>query len=403
MRHIGIKKLIMGLIIMLGMAHLPCKEVQAAHTVQAVQSMQTTQTTQEAQSILNSAIDDEQVNYTEIQEVIDHVMEGNDTFSFESFVKELVSSGNAFSIENILATIKKGFVSEFNGNLSSLAKIIAIAIVAAIFTNFATVFMDNQVAETGFYITYILLLCTLVASFRTASLLVDSTVENTLDFMKVLIPTYFMTVAMSTGSVTSVLFYEFTLVLITLVNIILLKLVLPAINVYLIIMLTNNLSKDDKLSKFAETIATAVRWLLKTLIALVIGFNAIQALIAPFADQFKRSILVKAGSALPGIGNLLSGVTEMVLGAGMLLKNSIGVAGVVVLLLICMMPIIKLVVYYFLYKFGEAIVQPISDKRILNCIGACSEAISLLLQTLLVCAILFVVTLTIVTASTSIH
>ena len=64
------------------------------------------------------------------------------------------------------------------------------------------------------------------------------------------------------------------------------------------------------------------------------------------------------------------------------------------------MPVLKLIIYVFIYKFGEAIVQPITDKRILNCLGACSEAVNLLLQLVFVVAILFMLTIAIVSAST---
>ena len=348
---------------------------------------------------------EDQVNdtndYSDIQKIIDDSVVSDHTFDFGEYVSNLIQNKDAFSVTNMFAGLKDGIMAEMKGNLSVLGRLIAIAIIAAIFTNFATVFMDNQVAETGFYITYIVLFTIIITSFRTVSSLTITTVDNVLTFVKMLVPTYFLAVTVSTGAASSVIFYEFTLIVISLVNTILIRLVVPAIYVYLIILLADNLSKEDKLSKLAKTLGTGIKWVIRSLVVLVIGFNAIQSLIAPVADGVKRSLFVKMGGAIPGVGNLLSGVTETVLGASLLLKNAIGVAGLIAIILICAMPIVKLIIYYFIYRICESVVQPISDKRIMKCIGACSEAVSMMLQVVIVSAILFIISITIVTVSTT--
>lgn len=340
-------------------------------------------------------------DYTDIQKAIDDSVVSDESFDFGDYVSEVIDSKDAFSVKHILGGVKDGVVNEVKNSIGTLGKLIAIAIIAAIFTNFASVFLDSQVAETGFYITYILLFTVIITSFHNASVLAEQTVSHVLDFVKVLMPTYLMSVTVSTGSASSIMFYEFTLVVITLVNSILIRIILPLVQIYLIIMLADNLSKEEKLSKLAKTLAIGIKWVLRSMIVLVIGFQAIQSLVAPVADGVKRSIFVKMGSAIPGVGNLLSGVTETVLGASVLLKNAIGVAGLVAIIVICAMPVIKLVVYYFVYRICESVVQPISDKRVLKCIGACSDAVSMVLQVVIVSAVLFIISITIVAVSTT--
>lgn len=340
-------------------------------------------------------------DYSAIQEAIDDSMVSDHAFDFGQFVSDLVESKDVFSIKKIFGGMKDAVVNEVKSNVELLGRLIAIAIVAAIFTNFASVFMDNQVAETGFYITYILLFTIIITSFQTVSHLAQTTVKSVLEFVKILMPAYFMSVTMSTGATTSILFYELTLGAITLVNVLLLNIILPMIHVYLIILLADNLSKEEKLSKLAKTLGTVIKWGIRSLVVLVIGFNMIQSLIAPAADGVKRSILIKMGGVIPGVGNLLSGVAETVVGASILLKNAIGVAGLVAILVICAVPLIRLIIYYFIYRICESVAQPVSDKRILKCIDACSTAVSMLIQLVIVTAIMFIISITIVTASTT--
>lgn len=349
-----------------------------------------------------SAIDfmPEDINYSEIQDVINDVLQNGNAIEFGTYVEDLINGEESFSFEAIGKKFIESIRGEFKANVSTFARLISIALIAAIFTNLSMAFKNNQVSETGYYITYLLLFSLLISSFITASRIAASTIGDILEFMKALVPSYFLAVGFCTGSTTSLVYYQIALVLISLVDLLIVRVVIPLINFYLIIMLANNLSKEDMLSKLAGLLATVINWMLKSLLAAVIGFQAIQGLIVPVADQVKRSALLKASSAIPGIGNAIGSVTETVLGAGVLLKNAIGVAGLIVILTICAVPIIKLLVLNFIYRCGSAALQPISDKRIIECISASAKSAGMLLETVFVAAVLFILTITIVAVTT---
>jgi len=340
-------------------------------------------------------------DYSEIQDVIDNVMDGGNKFNFSDYTSRLMSGQEPFSLHGIAGQLIKSIKGEIQANIGTFISLITIALIAALFTNLSMAFKNNQVSETGYYITYLLLFGVLISSFVVASSIAAATLGTILDFMKALVPTYLMSVAFCTGPTTSLVYYQAALGLITLVDVVIVKIVIPMINFYLIIMLVNNMSKEDTLSKLAGLFSTAVNWILKSMLAAVVGFNVIQGLIVPVADQVKRSVLLKASSALPGVGGAIGGVTETVLGAGVLLKNSIGVAGLIVIITICAVPFIKLLMISVVYKIGSAVLQPISDKRFIECISATAKSATMLLQTVLVGAVLFILSITIVAVTTS--
>lgn len=358
-------------------------------------------TEKKAYAIDLGKINDTDYDYTEIQQVIDDVLKTDEKINFEDYVVNLIKSKDSFSFKEIGNDIKNAILNEIKGNIGTLTSLISIALIAAVFTNFSHAFQNSQVAETGFYVAYLLLFSVLTVSFISVANLAADTLSAVLSFMKVLVPSYFLSVAFCSSAGTSMVYYQATLFLITFVDILLIKLVIPMINIYLIVTMANNLSKEDLLSKLADLISLVIRWLLKSLLAVVIGFNAIQGLILPVADSIKRSTLMKATGAIPGIGNVLGTVTQSVLGAGILLKNAIGVAGVVVIIIICAVPILKIAVTALIYRVSCAAVQPISDKRMLNCINATAEAAGLLLHTVCIGAVLFLLTITIVAATTT--
>jgi stage III sporulation protein AE len=341
-----------------------------------------------------------ELDYSEIQEVIEDVMGNGNDFDFGDYVGKLVGGEKPFSLTAVANELTASIRGEIKANLSTFGSLITIALIAALFTNLSMAFKNNQVSETGYYVTYLLMFGLLIGSFITASQIAAKTIGAILDFMRALVPTYFMSVAFTSGATTSMMYYEAALMLITLVDFIIIRVIIPMIDFYLVIILANNLSKEDMLSKLADLLATAIGWILKSMLAAVIGFNAIQGLIVPVVDQVKRSTLMKASEAIPGIGDALGGVTQTILGAGVLLKNAIGVAGLIVIITIVAVPFLKLLVVTAIYKIGSAILQPISDKRFIECISASGKSAALLLQTLFVGTVLFLLSITIVAVTT---
>jgi len=338
----------------------------------------------------------EDIDYTEIQEVIDDVMGKGNEFNFNSYITRMVNGEETFSISAVGNQLLLSIKGEIKANIGTFVSLITIALIAALFTNLSMAFKNNNVSETGYYITYLLLFGLLISSFIIASRIAATAIGSILDFMKAMVPTYFMSVAFTSGATTSLVYYEAALTLITLVDVLIIKIIIPMINFYLVIMLANNLSKEDMLSRLADLFSTAISWLLKSMLAAVIGFNAIQGLIVPVADQVKRSVFLKASEAIPGIGDALGGVTETVLGAGVLLKNAIGVAGLITILVMSAVPFLKLLMITIVYKVGCAALQPISDKRFIECISASAKSAAMLVQTVFVGAVLFLLSITIV-------
>ena len=343
----------------------------------------------------------EDLDYSEIQGVLDEIMENDQAIDFGAYVGEIMSGKESFSIPDISEKLISSIKGEVKANIGTFAKLLSIGLFAAIFTNLSMAFKNNQVSETGHYITYLFLFAIIISSFVTASAIAAKTITKILTFMKVLVPAYSLSIGFCSGSTSSLLYYEVALILVSLADLIIVKMVIPLINFYMVLMLANNLSKEDMLSRLAGLLESIIGWSLKSLLAAVVGLQAIQGLIMPVIDEVKRSALLKASETLPGIGNAFGGITETILSAGVLLKNSIGVAGLVVIVVVCSVPILKILIIVLIYRFSSAVLQPVSDKRITECIGASARSTGLLLRVVIIGAVLFMLSITIVAVSTN--
>ena len=95
-------------------------------------------------------------------------------------------------------------------------------------------------------------------------------------------------------------------------------------------------------------------------------------------------------------------MTQMVIGSGVLVKNTMGAAGVVVLVIITLIPMLKLVILMILYQCVAAVPQPVCDKRIVSCISDMARGHKILLSIAASAIVLFVVTVAVVCASTNV-
>lgn len=321
--------------------------------------------------------------------------------TFQELVSSLIEGEGTDIGKQIMEFVADQFSYEFRQNRQNLVYMLLIAIIAAVFTNFSNAFQNKQVSEISFYVLYILLITMCLNVFRIAMEGIEGHLDVLLDFMRVLCPSYFLAVAIASGTSSSLIFYNIVLFLIYAAEVLILRFLLPIINIYIMVQVINYLAGEEYLSQFAELLKKLVSWILKTLITVVIGINVIQGMLAPVIDTLKRSALTKTAQAIPGIGNAIGGVTDVVLGTAILIKNGIGMAGAIIIISICAVPVLQNVFMMLMYKLAAALVQPVSDKRITNCISSVSEGYELLVKVILSTGILFLLTIAVVTATTS--
>ena len=341
----------------------------------------------------------EEFEFSEIEDLLDDIFPEKKT-DFQDLIKGMLNGETEPSLQVIGEMISDQFFYEWKSSKAGMVHILLIVIVAAVFTNFSNVFQNKQISEISFYVLYLLLITIGLNSFRILIVSASENLERLIGFMKVLGPVYFLAVAFAAGSSTSILFYNLVLLLIYLVELVILNFLIPFVQVYIVVKVMNNLSEEDYLSKFAELCETVIAWTLKTLLAGVTGVNIIQGLLSPAIDSLKRSVVGRSAEAIPVVGDAIGGVTEVMLGTAILIKNGIGVAGALVCIGICLVPIIQMAVVTLLYKLIAAMIQPVSDKRIVGCISSIADGCQMLLRIIFTTGVLFLLTIAVVTATT---
>ena len=328
-----------------------------------------------------------EINLADVQKMLDDFM-GADSFSMKEVLIKLTRGERAFSKEAVQEFVYRFFFYQLDQEKELFVKLILLILLSAVFTSFAEVFENNQIGDISFFVVYLLFFTILMDSFSKMSSSLEKTISWMTEMMKGLAPAYYMTVCAASGAASAVVFYEGVLLMVWGIQWLLLTVLLPASGMYVLLQLVNSLSREEMLGKMAELLNTAVSWGLKSLLAAVVGLQIIRNLVAPVMDSVKRGLLSKAAGALPGVGNAVNMVTELVVTSAVLVRNCLGVVILVVFVLIGAGPMLHYGILSLLYRLLAAVAQPVSDQRMVRALGTMGEGCALLLRILFTAEVL---------------
>lgn len=319
--------------------------------------------------------------------------------SFSDLVLELLQGKLPSGISGLWGEVWRLLFSYLGGQKQLAVQILLIALFSAVCTNFIRVFENSQIADISFYMMYLLIGTLLIGAFAEMQALTVNTLKSLFQFVTLLLPAYVVTIVFSAGSVSAFGFYELTLLSVHILQLLFIKMVLPLIQIYVVFLFFNQLTQEDLFSQASEFLKTLLEWILKTTTAILVGLQTIQCLVAPAVDTLKNSTAHRIVKALPGVGGLMDSAAETIAGSALVIKNAVGVAGMIVVLLICLLPFLKLGLSVLLFRLLCALLQPISEKRMVDCIRSFSDGVMLLMKTMLAGLAVFLVSLAMITAS----
>lgn len=322
--------------------------------------------------------------------------------TFTDLMKALLDGDGKAAGRSVLNLFKQSLVQEISRGGRLAGQVLALGLVGAVFAGFSNVFSGNQISETGCFLTYLLAFSALAAAFLDSITIAGDVLQKQTEFMRALVPSYFLAVAWSGSASSSAAWMELVLILIGGIDWLYLKLLLPLTRVYLLLVLVGNMTKEDMLSRLTELLQTGIRWGTRSLFGLVLGFQLLQGMVLPYADAVRATGLQKVLQVIPGIGNGAGAAAKMLLGSGVLIKNTMGAAAAAVLAVISLVPVVKLVILMVIYQLAAAILQPVGDKRLVSCVAAVADGQRTLVGMAVSGLLLFVITIALVCAGSNV-
>ena len=313
------------------------------------------------------------------------------SISFTKIYNCLLDGDISGVAEHILEALWDSISYEIKYNSRNMLIILAIVMFGSIFSN-----MSGRLAayasEGGFFVTYLVLISLLLSSFALMQDIAEAAITDIIEFIRLFIPVYTLSAGYACGDRTAAMSYEIMIFVIYICENIIMYIIFPLVRFYCIIGLVNRLNKEDFFSKTAGLMKSVSLMILKGVLGFVMGVNIIKGMISQSVDRLERSSMYKVLSALPG-GSGVSTVAGILISSGSLIRNSIGIAGSLTVIIISMLPVIKLLVILISLKVVAALVQPFSDKRYSEGVDIMAQTAALMLKATMTAVLMFVISI----------
>lgn len=277
-----------------------------------------------------------------------------------------------------------------------LGQIILLSVLCALLHNLADS-LSRPATDFGFIVAYMVIIFLGLQSFSIATDIGRNTLTNMSSFMLALLP-LLSTMLAAVGAISSAaLFHPLLITMVTLVVNLIEQIVFPLLFFAAVLGVVGRIVVEFPLSRIAELFRQGATTALGLFFTLFLGVMVIRGAIAPVADGVAlRTTKFLAGSFIPVVGGMMADAMEVVLGGSLLIKNAIGVFGMATLLIMLAFPLLKILALVIIYKVATALVQPISDTRLVDALGTMAQTLTMLMAAVATAALMFFIVITIV-------
>lgn len=315
----------------------------------------------------------------------------------ESFMKN--GKGNV-PIKKIATASITYMFKEVAASMKLIGVLMIVAIICALLKNLQQAFSNESLSNIAYFACYALIIIILSKSFYMGVSIARDTITKMTDFMMALIPILIMLIA-GVGGVAEATFID--PIVIGALNIgasIFSNLIIPIICMAFVLQFVNNLSSDYKISKLIKLLNQGVLWIQGIVMTIFVGIITIRGISAKTIDQVTaKTAKYAVDNFIPVVGKCLSDAISTVAGYSLLLKNSISTLGLIVIIVMLLVPVIKILTMAFMYKISAALIEPISDSRLVNSIGAAGDSLILILSCVICVSVMFFIMIAIMASA----
>ena len=314
-------------------------------------------------------------------------------------INELFTSAITGKIDN--NTIIKSIVSiigkEILNCITVLGSIIVIIVIHSILKSISEGLENKSVAQITYYVQYILIVTLIMTNFADILQMVKTSIQNLVGFMNSLVP-LLITLMLTTGNFASAgLLEPIILFIITFIGNFITTIILPFVLISTTLSIVSKVSNRIQVDKLSKFFNSTVVWILGIVLTLFVGIISVEGSLSSTVDGVTAKTTKAAVSTfIPVVGKILGDAVDTVMGCSNILKNAVGIVGVVIIIAICVGPIIKLAILMGLYYLAGAVCQPIADEKIVKLLEEMGNTFKTLLAIMCSISVMLIVGTTLV-------
>ncbi|RCX23143.1 stage III sporulation protein AE [Fontibacillus phaseoli] len=313
-----------------------------------------------------------------------------------SFMDMLFSKEQGFSLKSGLTGLMRYMWHEvlYNGHI--LVTIVLLSVFSMILETLQSAFERNQVSKVAYSICYMVVLVLAINSFHVAITYATGAITGMIDFMMAMVPLLFTLLASMGNVVTVSVTHPLVVFIVHTVGTIVHTIVFPLLFFSAVLHIVSSLSDKYKLTQLANLLRTVGMALLGILLTVFLGVISVKGITGSVADGVTlRTAKYLTGNFVPVVGKVFADATDTVISASLLVKNSIGLVGVIILLFLCAFPAIKILTLALIFNLSAAVMQPLGGSPIVTCLETIGKSMLYVFAALAAVGMMFFLAITI--------
>lgn len=328
----------------------------------------------------------------------DLINENNLNFDFnvKNLTKRIIKGEKIVDVKDIKEFIKDIFLKEIKIALGLLSKIIIVTIISSILNSFQSSFENSSVSELSNIITYMMIAILVITSFNEVVVLARLSIDKMINFMQILLPLLLALLVIAGGPNTNIIFHPMILSTVNIIGLMIKNFIFPLIYFSFIISVLSNISGRAQFKNLTDVTRKIIIFTITGSFTIFIGLLTIYGLATKIDGISIRTAKFAIDNVVPIVGKFLSDSIDAVIGSIGILKNGIGIAGLIVLSIIIIIPMVKISTILLIYNLILAITEPIASKNIIRFLEDVSKNLTLILVSIISLSIMFFITITVI-------
>lgn len=312
-------------------------------------------------------------------------------------IYDFIKGEKEFSFDQWALGILKFVFHEFVVNGKLLGTLILLAVFSMFLQSLQNAFESGTVSKVAYAIVLMVLVILALNSFHIAMEYASDTVHKMTSFILALIPLLLALIASSGGLISAAFFHPVILFLMNTSGVLIQYVVFPLLFLSTLLHIVSTLSDQYKVTQLGNLLRNWSVGLLGIFLTVFLAVISIQGVSTAITDGVTlKTAKYVTSNFIPVIGRMFTDATDTVVTASVLLKNTVGIAGVAILMIIVAFPAIKILMIAFIYKFAAAVLQPLGGGPIIKCLDIISKSVMYVFAALAIVSLMFFLSITVV-------
>ncbi|MBO1626594.1 stage III sporulation protein AE [Bacillus cereus] len=313
---------------------------------------------------------------------------------------EFVKGEKEFSIKEWMTGLLKYLFHELIANGKLLGTLIMLTIFSALLQSLQSAFSKSSVSKIADAVVYMVLIIFALNSFYVVMTYARETIQTMVDFILALLPILLALIATGGGVVSVSFFHPIIIFLMNTSGLLMNYIVLPLLLLATILSIVSTMSDQYKVTKLSKLLQNVSVGIIGIFLTIFLGVLSVQGTATAVADGIAvKTAKFVTGNFIPVVGRMFTEAADTVISASGLLKNTVGIIGLIILCLIAAFPAIQIFCIAFIYKFAAAVLQPVGGGAIIKCLDIIGKSIIYVFACLSIVSFMFFLSITIIIAA----